>query len=221
MVANDPFGWSWDRRSARYRNDRTGQYMSHAQIVKLRDRFTEARKRATRDLVTRMLPESAAADPLGWHVGVRYLREQAWQEVERSMIAQYTFGRGGRNAMAPDDRAILQGLLRTQKEYWDRFMGEALEGRLTRDGVVNRATLYDDTSTMFYERGREQAFGITLPAHPVVDTHPTCRCSWRIVRRRTRTEATWKTSVNPCPICMSNAQQWNPYVIDHDGAPDA
>jgi hypothetical protein len=193
-------------------------------VTRLRDRFTDARRIATRDLIARYLPETAAADPLGWNTGVRFLRERAWQEVERSMMAQYTFGRGGRNAMTAADRATLQGLLRTQKDYWDRFMGEALDGTMSRDGVANRATLYDDASTSFYERGRAEAFNIELPAHPgdgQTRCLARCRCSWNIVRRKSRTDATWKSSAEPCPDCQANAAKWAPLQFPHDGVDNA
>lgn len=218
MPNNDP-GWSWDTTSRRYRNTASGRYLSHRDVVKLRDRFTDARRQGTLDLFARYLPPNAATDPLGWNVGVRYLREKGWQEVERSMIAQYTFGRGGKNAMTGDDRVTLQRMLRNQKTYWDGFLTEALEGRMSRDAAANRATLYDDASTTFYETGRESAFSITLPAIPGdggTECKVKCRCSWRIVRRKNWTDATWKTVPGDiCSGCLSRASQWAPYRIDH------
>lgn len=218
MPNNDP-GWSWDRPSGRYRNTASGRYLSHRDVVTLRDRFTDARRQGTRDLFSRYLPPNAATDPMGWNIGVRYLREKGWQEVQRSMIAQYTFGRGGKNAMTGDDRVTLQRMLRNQKTYWDGFMGEALGGRLTRDAAANRATLYDDASTTFYETGREQAFGITLPGMPGDGQTPClvkCRCSWSLVRRKKWTDATWKTNAGDiCSGCLARAAQWAPYRTVH------
>jgi len=60
------------------------------------------------------------------------------------MIAQYAFGRGGKNTMTGDDRVVLQQMLRNQKTYWHGFMREALEGRLKgRDGDNTRWWLED------------------------------------------------------------------------------
>jgi hypothetical protein len=207
--------WDWDRKSRRYRGKDTGRYMSHGQVTNLRDKYTDARRTTIRSLVRETLPLNAKADPLSWNVGVRVLREKGWREVERSMIAQYTFGRGGTNAMTSADRVIVQQMLRDQKGYWDRFMMEALQSPdMSMEYAANRATMYADASTAFYERGRETAFDIRLPGHPGdggTECLSRCRCSWEIVERKTKVEAIWHANGgdNVCDGCRGRAAQWS------------
>jgi len=47
MVKTDDYGWDWDRTSARYRDTKNGRYLSHRDVVNLRDQYTTARRQGT------------------------------------------------------------------------------------------------------------------------------------------------------------------------------
>jgi hypothetical protein len=210
-MPTDPTRWQWDRPTRRYRDTETGRFLSHETTVTLRDRYTEARKVGMRDLArTTLAPRT---DPVGWNTTVRHFSEVGWRHAERTMIGEYTFGRGGANAMTAGDRATVQSMLRNQKDYWDRFMTEALDGRLSEDQIIDRATMYTDASTGFYERGREEAFNIRLPGHPGdggTRCLTRCKCSWEIVERKAGVTATWQArGDNICEDCERRAAEWS------------
>lgn len=213
-------GWTWDEKTARYRDPSTGRFLSHKQVVSLRDQLTDARQDTVGDLVRSLLPANPTTDETAWTSGVRIISERGWKQVQDSMIAQYVSGRGGIHAMTDVDRAVLNQMLRDQKQYWDGFMRSAMNGDVkSRDGVAARANLYNDASTTFFEAGRERALGIQLPALPGdggTSCAARCRCSWQITVKKDRVEATWTLggSIQPCADCVSRSGQWAPYVIE-------
>lgn len=218
-MASEDTGWEWDVPSKRYRRKSNGRFLSHTQTRTLRDRFTDAQRSDIDTFVRTYLPATPGEDPVAWATGMRHIEDAGWRKIEKTMTTQYTFGRGGVNAMTSEDRAIVQRLLNGQQSYWQRFMREARAGDgMSVDRVAARATMYTDAATSFYERGREAAFNIELPGMPGDGTcHglSRCRCSWELVEKRDHVEARWHTGgSDPCPVCVDRASTWSSVRFD-------
>jgi hypothetical protein len=206
--------WQWDRDTRRYRDTRTGRFLSPSAMVRLRDEFAGA------------MAEKGKAATEKLAEGARTL--QQWtadqrQALKTAYIDQYVMGRGGRQQMTQSDWGRLGQMLRSQYSYLNGFSADLAAGTLTPAQAVARGVLYFSSSVQAYEAGKGAAWGITLPAHPgdgSTECKSNCRCVWVIVETDTAVEASWETRpAEHCETCVSRASTWAPLVFPRVGVP--
>lgn len=205
-MADSP--WQYSRSARRFRDTRTGRFVSAAKIIDLRDGFQERRRSAVAAL-TRLLAEE--------EISVQQWEAEMTQAIRETFSAQYAFGRGGLNSMTDADWLAADDLVQAQRQYLRAFAEDIAAGRLSEAQITARARLYYGASTQAYERGRAAAFGVSLPAHPADGSTPckaSCRCYWSLVDKGETVEATWKrTASESCSVCKDRARRWAPLVI--------
>ena len=149
--------WAWDRKTKRYRNTKTGRFITNAKMTQLRDEFAERSKREIAALARRLAEKEITV--------------QAWEKAMRAQMkaaigAQWMFGRGGVNAMDASDWGKAGKDAKDASTFLRGFAKDVAAGKHTEKGIVNRAGMYFDSTIASYERGRAAAFGVTLPAYP-------------------------------------------------------
>lgn len=199
--------WTYDVPSHRFRDSRTGRYLSAAKAVDLRDGFQD-RRRADVSSLTRRLADQ--------EITVQAWEAEMMQAVRELHTAQFAFGRGGLNAMTTADWTEAARLVEGQRVYLRAFAQDVAAGALSEAQIAARAKLYYGASRQMYERGRASAFGVHLPAYPGQGSpcQANCACSWGLVDTGDEIHATWKRSASEsCSVCARRARDWSPLVI--------
>jgi hypothetical protein len=201
--------WAYDPRVRRYRDTRTGRWLSEQRVVGQRDGFA-----AVRALRARALTDSLVAGDVRLPAWVSAMRA----DLKATYAAQYLLGIGGRSRMTPSDWGRLGAMLKAQYRYLDRFAGEVALGWLTPAMAAARAALYARSAVQAHAAGQARAWRVTLPARPGDGSTPclaNCRCYWWLVEQDDDTvAATWvRTSAEGCRPCAGRAGLWAPLVI--------
>lgn len=203
--------WQYDLSVHRFRDLRTGRFLSPATAIDLRDRFQE-RRRADVDALTRRLADKT--------ISVQEWEREMTQALRDLFHAQYAYGRGGLNAMTAADYAEAHRLVEEQRVFLRAFTEDIAAGRLSEAQIGARAKLYYGASRQAYERGRSAAFGVQLPAYPGQGSPcgSNCACYWALVDKPETVEATWRrTAQESCSVCKRRARDWSPLVISKSG----
>lgn len=215
--------WEYDRTTNRYRNKRSGRFMSHSRVITMRDQYLTGRQRVVTGLVNDVVLRSNGVQigSPAWNSVVSDMSRVGWREVESTFITEYALGKGGAGNLTPADLRKLDGMLAEQRVYWDGFMDDVRSGRVhTEAGISNRMNMYTNASRRFHSTGMADAWGIVLPTYPGEQVcGPGCRCSWRIRRTKRGVEAFWELGGNPatsCPECLENALYYRPYLIEEE-----
>lgn len=145
----EPFGFSFDTGSARYRNTATGRYVSNSQITGLRDAFADRVMGRTDGVVSRLVSGD---------ITISDFESAMRQHVRDVHLAEYTLGRGGRAVMTQADYGRTGYYLRDQYGYLRKFRDEIAAGNLTDEQIKARARLYTEDAIGAFERGRLAAF---------------------------------------------------------------
>lgn len=168
----DPFSFSFDTRTARYRNATTGRFVSTAQVTGLRDAFADRVMGRTDGIVARLVAgDSTIGD----------FESAMRQHIRDVHLTEYALGRGGRAAMTQADYGRTGAYLREQYGYLRTFRDQIAAGTLTDEQIAARARLYTDSAIGAFERGRSAAFegaGVALVKYLAIGdsrTCPTCR----------------------------------------------
>ncbi|GIW06370.1 MAG: hypothetical protein KatS3mg060_1175 [Dehalococcoidia bacterium] len=204
--------WAYDTRAHRYRDLRSGRFLSATAMVELRDDFLE-RRRADIALVTDRL---LAGDlpTAAWYAAMRW-------EIAQTTIVQYAFGRGGRSQLTDQDRRTIAELIGEQEARLFRFALEVEAGELSARQIAARAQLYVDSATRAYERGQAAAFRVVLPAYPGDGStlcRARCKCHWALEDDELVVRATWTLgSAEHCETCLDRAARWAPLVLFKTG----
>lgn len=207
--------WEWVREGRRYRDTRTGRFLSPTTVLALRDDFLADQARAIGDLTARLVAGDTAIGD--WLVGMRDL-------VRDATLGEYTFGRGGRNAMGEGDLAAVARAVEGQYGYLQGFAEAVRAGELTARQVGARAALYAASARQAFERGKAAAWGNPpLPVYPGQDSEcrANCRCHWRIEADDDEWRATWvlDTSAHDnCATCRERAREYAPLVVKKEAA---
>jgi uncharacterized coiled-coil protein SlyX len=191
----------------RFRDRRTGRFLSASKAIDLRDGFQE-RRRADVDNLTRRLADQE-------------ITVQQWEAEMAALIrdlhaAQYVFGRGGLNAMTVEDWLAVDALFAEQQAYLRAFAERVAASQLSEAQIAARAKLYYGASRQLYEQGRASAFGVQLPAYPGQGSpcQANCACYWRLADKGDEVHATWvRTASESCSVCKRRASAWSPLVI--------
>lgn len=140
--------WSYDTTLARYRNQRSGRFLSQADALALTQRSIT---QAQRDL-----------DGLMDQLDQRVLPLDQWQRqfaalIKQMHLAQYILGRGGLARTTPADFLELARLLKAEYRYLDSFGRDLSTGQLSLAQAKARARLYLAKSRLSYWAGHQQA----------------------------------------------------------------
>lgn len=201
-----PGPWEWDTKSQRYRDTRTGRYLSPQQVLGLRDRYTETVMTRADGLTDRLVSSE---------ITLRQWLLQARENVKAVYIDQYLLGRGGRRVMTPADWGRIGGMLRRQYQFLQRFADDIARGTMTPAQIRARFQLYFESSTQAFERAETRGRGVpNLPAYPGDGTtvcKARCRCHWQIEETEREWLATWSLGASEhCATCVTRAGEWNP-----------
>ncbi len=191
----DPFTFSFDTGSARYRNASTGRYVSNAQITGLRDAFADRVMNRTDAIASRLVSGGST---------ISEFESSMRQHIRDVHLAEYALGRGGREVMTQADFGRTGYYLRDQYAYLRAFRDDIVAGKLTDEQIAARARLYTEDAIGAFERGRLAAFeaagvqyvkyvtagertcGVCLPDSgkifnirevPAIPRHMRCRCT--------------------------------------------
>lgn len=203
-------GWIYDASTRRYRNEATGRFLSQQTIVKLRDDFIESQHVKMAELARGV----AAKD-----ITIQRFEHDARALVKETHAVEYTFGRGGRNAMTQSDWGRVGQTVKGQYAYLHQFTQQIADGELSVPQIAVRASMYMDAGIASHERGRAAAFGMHLPAFPADGSSEClsrCRCAWSIIEQAEQFEATWvrNSAAEHCATCESRGSTWAPLVIE-------
>ena len=203
--------WEYVDLLRRYRDKQTGQFVSAADRLALRDDFVARQRDAVDDLAARL----ASGD-----LTLRRWEAAMQAHVKRVHVVQYALGRGGRNAMTDADREAVGSLVRGQYDYLRSFAEEIATGALSEAKVRARSRLYVDGATQAHERGRTAAFRLTLPQHPgdgQTSCMANCKCSLRVEETTTDWRVTWALGgAEHCEDCRAMAGRWAPLVVEKE-----
>jgi hypothetical protein len=206
LVPDSP--WRYDVGTHRFRDSRTGRFLSASKAVDLRDGFQD-RRRADVDALVRQLADQ--------DITVQQWEAEMTQALRELFTAQFAFGRGGLNAMTADDYAAADALVESQRTYLRAFAEDVAAGKLSEAQIGARAKLYYGSSTQAYEHGRAAAFGVHPPHVPGDGSTPClsqCRCFLTYVDKPDEVHVTWhKTANESCSGCKGRASSWVPLVI--------
>ena len=199
--------WQYEAKSRRYRDTRTGRFISSNQMIGLRDDFTDANGAWFREHAARLT---------NGEIDLQQWERQARGRLKSIHIDQYTLGRGARKSMTQADWGRVGHALRDQYAYLNQFAGEIATGTLTPAGIAARSTLYVEASTASYERGRAAAHNLVLPAYPgdgSTQCRVNCKCTWRITENEDAWDCYWTLGqAEHCEDCVTRSQTWAPYT---------
>ena len=202
-------GWTYSVKSRRYQDEATGKFLSHRQMLELRDTFADLQMARAGGLAKQLAAGDMSLQQ--WELSMRALTKTAF-------VDQYILGKGGRGNMTKQDWGRIGFDLANQNDYLRGFARDISEGKLSQAAIANRAGLYMDASTAAYERGAGAAAGLVLPAYPgdgtSCDGKARCRCHWQIEGIPCDIFAYWRLGASEhCQKCLANAAKWNPLKI--------
>lgn len=184
-------GYTYSPKSGRYRDTKSGRFVSRETLTTIRDTFAER--------VRGEMAKVADAFNAG-HMSAADFKAAMRVTIKQSTVAAYEFGKGGKEQMTSRDYGKIGHSLREQYKYLDRFIADT--PNLTPEGIAHRAQLYAETAIGGYEEGRAEGLrvaGITTAVWHTVDNpcdvcgpldgttvdlekddlppiHPACRC---------------------------------------------
>lgn len=203
--------WRYDSTAHRYRNTRTGRFISLDDARAYRDEFADAIKDRADVLTSRL---AAGEITIGQWV------TQAREDLKIAYLNQYALGRGGFAQMKPEDYGSIGGQLANQYAYLQDFAEEIAQGGLTEGQIRARLRMYFESSTQAFERAKARAFGLAfdaLPAYPgdgKSECLSNCRCGWELKLEGSNVAAYWRLSrVEHCETCKQRGRDWSPLVV--------
>jgi hypothetical protein len=140
--------WSFDTRTARYRNASTGRFLSQRDALQLTERSIAA---ASRELETQVVALAQGVTSLGdWQRSLALLLKQLH-------LGQFILGRGGIAHTTPADFLEVGRILKDEYRYLEGFGRDLAAGRLSVAQARARARLYLAKSRLSFWAGQRQA----------------------------------------------------------------
>jgi hypothetical protein len=146
-----------------------------------------------------------------------------WEDAMRDQIkntlgVMYVFGRGGFDAMTPNDWTVLSGLVTAAFMYLDHFAADIAQSLLSEDAIAARSAMYVGSGVGAYERGQAAALDLYLPVYPGDDCEgmSNCRCWWDVNDLGDGSmEAIWhcEDDKESCDVCIAHVEEYNPLFI--------
>lgn len=201
--------WSYDEATHRYRDKTTGRFVSAATMRDLRDDFIARSRQSVTDLTAGLVARH--------HTLGRWVDEMR-QRVRLTVLAEYTFGRGGFKAMTQNDRRVVDGLVADQWRFLDGFARDIDAGRLSPAQIASRSTLYINDTIHAYEHGRAASRRVVMPVYPGdggTVCGANCQCSWEVIDE-TDAVATFAWTLHAtesCPDCVARSDQYRRLVL--------
>lgn len=205
-MADSP--WRYDVGTHRFRDSRSGRFLSAQAAVDLRDGFQDRRRADVDDLVRRLADKE---------ISVQDFEREMTQAIRELHTAQYALGRGGLNAMTDDDYAAADALVEAQRAYLRAFAEDIAAGKLSEAQIGARARLYYAASTTAHESGKAGAWNVTPPHLPGDGSTPCgvqCKCAISYRETDETVELRWILQAHEsCSRCKGRARSWAPLVI--------
>jgi hypothetical protein len=208
--------WEFDDSPGvhRFRDTRSGRFLSTEQAIGLRDSFQERQQSSMRDLARRLASEDVTVQQ--WEAAVRDV-------VRDTHAAEYVYGKGGINAMTSADWQAINALADEQAAFLRGFAQDVASGKLSEAQIAARANQYLTSSRQAYERGRASSWGMPTLSHYPADGQDACRSNCHCHLEITETGEEWRVSwrlggSEHCADCRSRASSWSPLVISKASA---
>lgn len=203
-----PDGFSFSKKTRRYRDVKTGKFIKDDTIRQLRDDFITSQHSFVDDLTATLADDSISLSK--WEA-------ELWDRIKLTYEAEFLAGRGGREVFTELDRAALGRMLRDQRSFLRAFAESIKSGTMTEKKIAARAKLYINSATQSFEKGKSQAWDVVLPAYPGDGSTiclANCKCHWEISQRVNRVNAFWKlASSEHCTDCVDRGVRWSPYSV--------
>jgi hypothetical protein len=201
--------WQYDPTRRQYQRRDTGEWLSLAALLLLKQRFLDHLEQEARRICARLADGSMSLT--GWEV-----------EMQAAVVTGFTamalLGRGGRRSMTPQDVSPIAAAIQHQFDYLGAFKGQIANGEVTPRALAARASLYPAGAGAAFERGRAQAYGVPgLRQYPGDGQTPClgrCHCTVDIDEHEDRWEVYWKLgAADHCSGCLDQAEAWSPLVV--------
>ena len=141
--------WRWEPALRRYRNTRTGRFLSNDGMKELRGAFIASLYDDTNKVTGRLARREITLN--GWLAEARRI-------VNATHIDQYILARGGRKRMTPQDWGWLGAKIKEQyREYLQPFAQAIADGAVTEAQAARRLRMYVDAGRQSYMQGARQA----------------------------------------------------------------
>ena len=134
--------WVFYPDEGRYCDDETEECLSVADLQEFLERESHADEMFVAILAA-LLAQGRLSEA-GWS-------EALWDEIVQAYTRQYALGRGGINAMTREDWRKLGKILDGQRKYYERFVREVTEGKLSEAQIGMRSSMYLSGARQAYE----------------------------------------------------------------------
>lgn len=140
--------WQWSESARRYRGP-DGRFLSASDSAELRNDFLGKQREAMADLGRQLVNDELTVEEF----------ELAFRErIRLATVTEYTYGRGGRNAMGEDDRDVIAGLVKEQWTFLNAFTVVVTAGTLSAAQIEARAQLYAAAGVQAHAAGESAAW---------------------------------------------------------------
>lgn len=140
--------WRWSAGARRYQGP-DGRFLSAADTAELRNDFLGKQREAMLELGRKL-----GADEITVPQFERAMRER----IKLSTTTEFVYGRGGRQAMTPEDRQAIAELVKAQHVYLNDFAKAAADGQLSAAQIQNRAGMYASAGIHAHASGEAAAW---------------------------------------------------------------
>lgn len=171
--------WVWDRRAQRYRDSRTGRFISRREAAELRDDWIDSQLEAANDLADQW----AAGD-----LTTRQWNEQMRALMKRVYVNEYGLAIGGLGQVDASHYGRLGNMLREQYRQLNDLAERMHDGNYTQAQVANFSRNFLRTGRQAYKKGNAWLNGFyrgsergALPYHPgdlTTTCKAGCKCRW-------------------------------------------
>lgn len=139
--------FTWSVESGRYRDTRTGRYISE---LRIRSGIDRAIARSSREMSA--MSEDLRAGRISLSEWSRLMRE----EIKSQQIAAATIARGGAAQMSPTDYGRVGGAVANQYRYLNRFEKQIAKGLVLDGRFKARVDLYSEAARTTYETTKRE-----------------------------------------------------------------
>lgn len=199
--------WAYDESARQYRNTETGKFMDATTRTEIRNDVLARNREETRKIAQALVD--------GKVTPAEYQRAME-KQIKQSSVANYAFGKGGRNNLDAADKAKIGDIVGKQYGYLKDFTSEIVAGTVSDDALLARSDMYANAGVSAHAYGQAAAYDIELPTMPGEQTClSNCNCSWDIATTDDGgIEATWVLGASSasCDDCLSNADDYNPWT---------
>jgi hypothetical protein len=135
--------WAWDASVGRYRDLKTGRFLSFAFVREWAQQSLDATADKVYFLAQNVVNLTLSPDDFN-----TFFRE----EIKKEYIRQFLIGIGGLDRMTPEYWGSIGGMLIEQYKWLDAFVAEIAGGTLSVEQIYQRMTMYILSAREAYER---------------------------------------------------------------------